>query len=98
MLCSFSYAYYFIGENNAADCLKDEITPSLKANDGIKLSRDVTLNHVREKVKTQCKLAYELLKEQDGYDPLIDISLYPTCIKLKEFLDRIQHFFTGVGK
>ena len=76
----------FIADKIASGHFKDEIMPSIKENDGFKLSQDVASNHVREKVKQRCKLPYTLLKEEDGYDFLIDISPYPTLIQLKLFL------------
>ena len=42
----------------------------------------MALNHIREKVKPRCKLSYKVLKEEDVYDPLIDISIYPILIHL----------------
>ena len=42
----------------------------------------MALNHIREKVKLQSKLSFRLLKEEDVYDPLIDISIYPILIHL----------------
>ena len=56
------------------------------------------MNHVREKVKIQCKLSYKLFKEEDGYYPLLDIYQFPTSIQLKYFLGGIQHCVTVVGK
>ena len=38
------------------------------------------------------------MKEEDGYDPSIEISPYPTLILLKYFLGDIQHCVTVVGK
>ena len=51
MLCSLSSEFYFIGDKSYVDNLKDEITPSLQANDRLKFSQNVALNHVREKIK-----------------------------------------------
>ena len=52
VFCSFSYSFYFIGDKRFAGYFKDEIRPSLKANDRLKFSQDVALDHVREKGKT----------------------------------------------
>ena len=57
-----SYEFYFIGDKITADFFKDEITPSLKANDQIKFARGVLFNNVREKGKPQLKLSYKVLK------------------------------------
>ena len=38
------------------------------------------------------------MKEEDGYDYLLDISQYPALIQLKYSLDRIHHCVTAVGK
>ena len=70
----FLSSFYFIGDKIAADCFKDEITPSLKSNDRLKFSQDVLLNHVIDKVKPRYKTSYKLLKAEDGYDTLLDIS------------------------
>ena len=48
---SFPTELYFIGDNICADNLKDEITPFLKANNGLKFAHDVALNRVRDKGK-----------------------------------------------
>ena len=56
------------------------------------------MNHLREKEKPRCKLSYKIFKEQDGYDPLIGIYLFPKVIQLKYFLGGVQHFVTVVGK
>ena len=42
--------------------------------------------------------SYKVFEEQDGYDPLIDISTFTTLIQLTEFLGSIQHCVTSVGK
>ena len=52
----------------------------------------MTLNHVREKGKPQWKLLYKLFGQQDVYDPLLDVSKFPTLVHLTEFLVGIQHF------
>ena len=56
------------------------------------------LNNVRDKGKPGCKLSYKLCKEQGGYYPFLDISTFPTLIKLKDFICGIQHCVTFVGK
>ena len=58
----------------------------------------MALNIIREKAKPPWKLSYELLKEEYGYDPLFDISPYPTLIYLKYCLGRIHHCVKVVGK
>ena len=70
----------------------------LKANERLKLSQDVASNHVREKVKPQCKLSYKVFEEKYGYDTLLGISPFPTLIKLTEFLGGIKHCVIVVGK
>ena len=57
-----SYKFYFIGDKNAVDYFKEEITPSLKANYMLKFAQDVALNNIREKEKSQCKISYKVLK------------------------------------
>ena len=98
MFCSLSSEFYFIGDKIAADCFKDETTPSLQSKDRLKFNQDVALNHIREKLKLQSKLSFRLLKEEDVYDPLLYISTYPTLIHLKFYHDGIQHYVTVVGK
>ena len=56
------------------------------------------MNLVREKVKTGCKLLYNLLKESYGYKPLLDMYPFPILIQLKYFLGGVHHFITVVGK
>ena len=51
MLYSLSSIFFFIGDKISADSLKDEITPSLKANDRLKFDQDVAFNCVIEKGK-----------------------------------------------
>ena len=51
-----------IGDKISADHFKDEIAPSLKANNRLKFDQDVALNHVREKGKPRRKPSYKLLK------------------------------------
>ena len=85
VLSSFLSELFFIGDKIAVDCLKDEITPSLKSNERLKFAQDVALNNVREKVKPQCKLSYKVLKEEYGYYPLLDIYPYITSIQLEDF-------------
>ena len=58
----------------------------------------MAINHVREKVKSLCKILYTLFKEDIGYYPFIDISPFPTLIQLKDFLCGIHHFVTVFGK
>ena len=61
----------------------------LKANERLKLSQDVASNHVREKVKPQCKLSYKVFEEKYGYDTLLGISPFPTLIRV----DRISWWY-----
>ena len=89
---------YFIYDIISADYFKEEITPSLKANYRLILSQDGALNHVRDKGIPRCKISYKLLKEEYGYDPLLEIYTYPTLIPLKDYFDRIQHCVTVVSK
>ena len=58
----------------------------------------MALNHVIEKGKPQCKLLYRLLKEEDEYDPLFDMTTYPTLTQLILFSSGIHHCVTVVGK
>ena len=51
MFCSFSSAFFLVGDRVYGGSLKDEITPSLKANESLKFAQDVPLNHVRDKGK-----------------------------------------------
>ena len=95
---SLSSEFYFIGNKIAADCFKDEITPSLKANDRLKFAQDMALNNVIEKGKPRCKLSYEVLKEEYGYYTLLEISTYPKLIPLKGFFYGIHYCVTVVGK
>ena len=67
-------------------------------NDRIKFAQDVVLNQVRDKGKRWCKLSYKSLKEEYGYDTLLDISTYLTLIQLKYSLGGNHHFVTVVGK
>ena len=55
------------------------------------------MNNVRAKVQPRCKLSYKVFEEQDGYDPLLEISMFPTLIQLKAFLGGLQHCFKVVG-
>ena len=49
--CSLLFLFYLFGDEISADCFKDEITPSSKPNDRLKIAQDVALNHVRNKGK-----------------------------------------------
>ena len=44
------------------------------------------------------KKPYKVLKEEDGYYPLLEIYQYPTFIQLKDYLYGIHHCVTVVGK
>ena len=98
MFFSISSIFFFIVNKISADNFKNEITPSLKANNGLKLDQYVALNRVREKGKPRCKLSYEVLKEEDGYDPLIDIFPYLALIQVKYFPSGILHCVKVAGK
>ena len=97
MFCLLSSAFLFFGDKVSACRFKDEIIPSLKANYRLKSDRDVEKNHLIDKGKTRCKLSYKLFKEEYGYDTLLDISTYPTFIKLKDFPGGIHHCVTVLG-
>ena len=88
MLCSLSSECYFIGNIIGTDCLK--------ANGMLKFPQNVALDHLREKIKPQCKLSYKLFKEEDVYNTLLEISPYPTLIQLKFYLDSIHNCVTVV--
>ena len=98
MLCSFQYAFFFVGENISADHFKYYILPSLEAKDRLQLALNVEFNHVRDKVKPQCKLPNEVYKEQYGHYPFLSISPFPTLIEFTGFLGVIQYCVTVVGK
>ena len=70
-----------------SDNFKYEIKPLLKANHILKFAQHMTLNNVIKKRKPLLKLSYNVLKEEDGYDPLLEISPYPTLIHVKDYLD-----------
>ena len=93
-----SSTFYFISDKIAADNFKDGMTPSLKANYGLKFAQDVALNRVREKVKPRCKMSYKLLNEEYLYDPLLDIAPYSTLFQFKYDLDGIHHCVTVIDK
>ena len=76
MLCSLSSVFYLIANKLSARCLKDDITPSLRANNRLKFALDVALNHVGKKEKPQYILSYKLLNGEYGYYPLLDICTY----------------------
>ena len=59
----FNVVFFFVDDKVAADPFKDEIIPLLKENDGLNFAQDVKMNHVREKVKPQCKLSYKLFED-----------------------------------
>ena len=75
--------FYLVVDKVDADYFKDEITPFLKTNDRIKFDQYVAMNHVIEKGNPRCKLLYKLFKGKCGYDPLLEISPFPTLIQLK---------------
>ena len=66
VLCPLSPTFYFIGDKISAQNFKDEISPSLKTNDWLKISQDVALNNAGENRKLRSKLSYKVLKEEDG--------------------------------
>ena len=55
MFYSFSCVFLFIGDKVAVYCFKDEIIPSLKANDRLKFDQDLTINNMREKLNHDSK-------------------------------------------
>ena len=97
-VCSVQSHLYFTSRVITFLLIKKEITPSIKANYRLKFSQYVALNYVTEKKKLRCKLSYKLSKEEYGYDPLLYIPPYPTCIQFKHFLDGIHHCVTVLGK
>ena len=82
----------------SADCFKDEITPLIKKNNGLKISQDLALNHVRDKGTPWCKISYKVLKEEYEYDPLLEISPYPKLIQLKAFIGGVHNCVTVFGR
>ena len=58
----------------------------------------MALNNVRENRKPRCKISYKVLKEEHGYEPLLEIFPYPTLIQLKDFLGGVHHCVSVVGK
>ena len=82
----------------SADNLKDEIRPSLKLNNRLRISQYVAMNRVREKGKSLCKLLYKVFKKEYEYDLWLEISPFPTLINLKHFLGGITHCVIVVGK
>ena len=77
---------------------KDEIKPSVKANDRLKFTQYVEINSVIDKVKTRCTLSYRLFKKEYVDDPLIHIYPFPKIIQLKYFLGEVHHCVLVVGK
>ena len=63
--CSLLYALLLICDKISADHFKDEMTPLIKSNDGLKFSQYMEFNHVIEKGKPLWKISYKLLKEED---------------------------------
>ena len=53
----------------------------------------MALNPVIDNGKQQRKLSYKILKEKYGFDPFIDISIFPTLNQFTYFLGGIQYFF-----
>ena len=98
VLCSLSYTLVLIGDKIIADHFKDKITPYLKENDRLKLAQDVALDDLTDKGKPLWKISYKVLKEEDIYDPLLDIYPYTTLIQLTYFLCGSHHCVTVVGK
>ena len=56
------------------------------------------INLVREKIEPWCNISHKALNEEGVYDPLLDISTYPTLIQLKDYLDGVHHCVTFIGK
>ena len=98
VLYSLLSAFFFIGDKITCGHFKDAIIPSLEPNDRLNFSQEVAMNHVREKVKPQCKLSYKVFKGGKVYDPLLNISKFSKLSQLKDFLGGIQHGVTVVGK
>ena len=71
---------------------------SLEENEKVKFSQYLVLYYVREKVKPQWIISYKVFKEEYGYYPMLDISIFPTSMQLKYSLRGIHHCVTVVGK
>ena len=56
------------------------------------------MNSLIDKVKPQWKLSYKLFKEEYGYYPLVNISPFPTLVRLKDFICVFHRFLTVVSK
>ena len=81
-----------------ADFFKYAFIHWFKAYDILKFAQDVAINYVIDKVKPKCKLSYNVFEEQYGYDPFLEISLFPVLIQFIDYLSGVQHCVTGVGK
>ena len=62
ILCSLPPVFYFVGDKIDADHLKDEISPSLKAEDSLKFAQNLAMNNLREKGKQWWKISYKVFK------------------------------------
>ena len=98
MFYLFSSVFFFFGEKVSENCFRDDIISSRQDEDGIKFAQNVALSYVKEKKKPQWNFSKKVFNEKDGYDPFIDISTFPTVIKLEYFLGGIHHCVTVVGK
>ena len=83
-----------MGDNIFDDNFRDTIIYLLLKNVRLKLSQDVTINHVKEKGKPRCKLSYKVFELKYGYYSLLEIYMFQTFILLKDFLGEIQHYVT----
>ena len=98
MFCSFSWAFFFVGDKVSIDHFKDEIITSLKSNNRLKFSQDVAINHLIDKGKLRCNLWNKVFEEKSAYYPFLYISPFPSLIWLTDFLGEIQHCVTVFSK
>ena len=59
LFCSVVYEFYPVSDKFSDDHYKDEVIPSIKANDRPKSAKDVAMNHVRDMGKQRWKIWYE---------------------------------------
>ena len=56
------------------------------------------MNYLRKKGKLWCNLSYKVFQEQDGYDQIIDIFLFPILFQLTDFIGGILNCVRVVAK
>ena len=97
VFCSLASGLFSYGDIIAANIFKSKLPESLKADDRMQFAADVATNRGRKKGEQRVHLEIERFTEKDQYNPLTDVSPFPSLLRLRDKLDGLSHCVTTVG-